>query len=363
MPFDLDSGIVAKRGFVPLMHEIAYHLARPVAVRLDVAPSDGVSVLLASGSSQISSGVENGLMGYYFPKPKCEGKPKVRRDKKLSFHWGGGSPMKDIPADNFSVRWRGSIVAPETGRYKFDVKVDDAFTFKIGGKTGRIFEMTKGEAYPFEAEYGEFYGEAALVLMWTPPGGKPQSVPESAFRITGFGAADVVEIKDPHGESFYGEIMQEKDGTFLHISRSVMPGVYTVVSIPDYLKTDLAGVITPEGQIQLSVTAGVEESTMEAVTQEQVEKLGEFVHVSTATKEEDVMKAIGGQSFGKEVWRTLAFAAFVFMILEIAVARWIAITRRTGEDIQVDFKNDKLQASEAFKRSVAKLNAKEGGVG
>ena len=363
MPFDLDSGIVAKRGFVPLMHELAYHLARPMAVRLDVAPSDGISVLLASGSSQVSSDVENGLMGYYFAKPKCEGKPKVRRDKKLSFYWGGKSPMKEIPPDNFSVRWRGSIVAPETGTYKFEAKADDTFNFKIGGKTGRIFEMTKGEAYPFEAEYGEFYGEARVVLRWTGPDGNKQDVPESAFRISGFGAGDVVEIKDPHGEPFYGEIVQEKEGLFLHISRSVMPGVYTVVKTPDYLHNDLAGVLTQDGQILLSVTAGVEESTMEAVTQEQIRKLGEFVHVSTATKEEDVIKAIGGQSFGKEVWRTLAFAAFVFMILEIAVARWIAISRRTGEDIQVDFKNDKLQASEAFKRSVAKLDAMEGGGG
>ena len=30
MPFDLDSGIVAKRGFVPLMHELAYHLASQI---------------------------------------------------------------------------------------------------------------------------------------------------------------------------------------------------------------------------------------------------------------------------------------------------------------------------------------------
>ena len=271
--------------------------------------------------------------------------------------------MKEIPPDNFSVRWRGSIVAPETGMYKFEAKADDTFNFKIGGKTGRIFEMTKGETYPFEAEYGEFYGEARVVLRWTGPDGNKQDVPESAFRISGFGAGDVVEIKDPHGESFYGEIVQEKEGLFLHISRSVMPGVYTVVKTPDYLHNDLAGVLTQDGQILLSVTAGVEESTMEAVTQEQIRKLGEFVHVSTATKEEDVIKAIGGQSFGKEVWRTLAFAAFVFMILEIAVARWIAISRRTGEDIQVDFKNDKLQASEAFKRSVAKLDAMEGGGG
>ena len=362
MPFDLDSGIVAKRGFVPLVHELAYFLARPISVRLDVAPSDGLSVLIASGSSQSFAGVEQGLVGYYYPKANLEGKPIMRRDKNISFNWGGGSPMQGIPNDYFSIRWRGSLVPPETGRYKFDVQVDDSFSFKIGGKSGTYFELKKDEAYPFEAQFGEIAGEARVAFRWVKPGdsGKARGVPESAFRTSGFGAGEVVEIKDPHGESFYGEIVQERDGTFLHITRSVMPGVYTVLSVPEHLRSDLAGVTTPEGQILLSVTAGVEESTMEAVTQEQIEKLGEFVQVSTATKEEDVIKAIGGQSFGKEVWRTLAFAAFVFLILEIVIARWIAITRRTGEEIQVDFKNDKLQASEAFKRSVAKLNAKEG---
>ncbi len=363
MPFDLASGIVAKRGFVPLMHELAYYLARPVSVRLDATPSDGLSVLIASGSSQVSAGVENGLMGYYFPKPKCEGKPIVRRDKCIAFNWGRGAPMKGFPSDYFSVRWRGSIVAPETGKYAFEGHADDSFSFKIGGKSGKLFDLKKDEVYPFEATFGEIAGEARVSLRWTPPNGAKRDVPESAFRISGFGAGDVVEIKDPHGESFYGEIVQERDGTYLHISRSVMPGVYTVLNVPDHLGNELAGVLTKEGQLLVSVTAGVDESTMEAVTQDQISKLGEFVQVSTATKEEDVIKAIGGQSFGKEVWRTLAFAAFVFLILEIVVARWIAITRRTGEDIQVEFRNDKLQASEAFKRSVAKLNAKEGAEG
>ena len=372
MPFDLASGIVAKRGFVPLMHELAYYLARPVSVRLDVTPSDGLSVILATGSTQASAGTEKGLMGYYFQKPKCEGKPILRHDGRISFSWGGGSPMDGIPNDDFSVRWRGAIVVPETGTYRFEANIDDRLSLKIGEKSGTLkirensslsVDLEKNVEYPFEAVFSEDGGEAKVVLRWTTPDGATKDVPESVFRFSGATVGDVVEIKDPHGEVFYGEIVHEKDGVFLHISRSVMPGVYTVEQVPEYLREDLAGVLTQDGKILLSVTAGVEESTMEAVTQEQIEKLGEFVQVSTATKEEDVIKAIGGQAFGKEVWRTLALAAFVFLILEVVVARWIAITRRTGEDIQVDFRNDKLQASEAFKRSVAKLNAREGGEG
>ena len=48
------------------------------------------------------------------------------------------------------------------------------------------------------------------------------------------------------------------------------------------------------------------------------------------------MKAIGGQSFGKEVWRVLAFFAFLFLVTEPAIARWIAINRRTGDVIDTE---------------------------
>lgn len=359
--FDLDSGIVAKSGFVPLMHELAYRLARPVSVRLDIAPSDGVTVLLApSAASSNETADEQGLMGYYYPKPNYAGKPVVRKDPRIDFWWRGAAPMKNFPADNFSVKWRGSIQAPKTGYYTFDFHQDDRFRFQIDGRSGKRFELEEGRRYSFNAFFEEDWGDAVAVLMWTTPDGKKETVPSSAFSTFGSDSGTVVEIKDPHGEPFYGEIVQKEDGVFLHISQSVMPGMYTVAEIPDFLREDLGGVMTPDETIVLSVVAGVEESRMEAVTTEQIDELGRYVQISTATKEEDVVKAIGGESFGKEIWRTLAMAAFIFLILEVILARWIAISRRTGENIQVDFRNDKLQASEAFKRSVAALNAKEG---
>jgi hypothetical protein len=66
-----------------------------------------------------------------------------------------------------------------------------------------------------------------------------------------------------------------------------------------------------------------------------------------------------GQAFGKEIWRILAIAAFLFLIAEVILTRWIAIQRRTGEKIDVDFKNDKLQASESFKENLSKVRSQE----
>jgi hypothetical protein len=36
------------------------------------------------------------------------------------------------------------------------------------------------------------------------------------------------------------------------------------------------------------------------------------------------------------VWRVLAFAAFLFLVAEPAIARWIAKNRRTGDIIDME---------------------------
>jgi len=44
---------------------------------------------------------------------------------KLAFNWAAGAPATGIPADNFSVRWRGMITASATGIYTFSAGSDD----------------------------------------------------------------------------------------------------------------------------------------------------------------------------------------------------------------------------------------------
>jgi hypothetical protein len=102
------------------------------------------------------------------------------------------------------------------------------------------------------------------------------------------------------------------------------------------LKDTCRGVIDFEGKIRFTVSSGVEESTMTAITQNELSDLCNYVQISQAIKDEDVIKAIGGQSFGKEVWRVLAFVAFLFLVAEPAIARWIAINRRTGDIIDTE---------------------------
>ena len=52
----------------------------------------------------------------------------------------------------------------------------------------------------------------------------------------------------------------------------------------------------------------------------------------------DALQTFGsGKGFGKELWKFLAVAAFFLLLLEVALARWISKSRRTAEDVKVEF--------------------------
>jgi len=342
-PFDPSSGLVSKRGFLPLVHEIAYALARPSAVDLDVRPAESLSLLVASGATGGEAASGNGLIGYYYPQPHYKGKPTVRVDGAVRFGWGGGSPMKDFPADDFSVRWRGAIVPPKTGEYKFAWRADDRFSAKIGKvslKNNAPITLEGGKTYMFSASFEEDKGHAHIDFLWKPPGAeRMSSVPSSAFltRAAGVeGAGEVVQIADPHGETFYGEVFQGEEGLFLRISRSIIPGIYEVSEIPELVARGLAGALCPDGKLRISVSSGAEESSVVAIAQSEISDLCNYIQITQALKEDDVVNAIRGQSFGKEVWRLLACVALLFLVAEPAVARWIAINRRTGDILDTE---------------------------
>lgn len=121
----------------------------------------------------------NGLVGEYYANRTLEGQPVYRLDEKIDFDWENNSPMDNIPADSFSVRWSGFIRVPETGRYTFYVKSDDGARVWIDGElvfdywlaqsaTERSFEidMVAGKQYSIRVEYYEVNRTASMRLSW-----------------------------------------------------------------------------------------------------------------------------------------------------------------------------------------------------
>jgi mono/diheme cytochrome c family protein len=60
---------------------------------------------------------------YYQSEGMNKKKAKVleRTDKVVAFDYGEGSPAEGITADQFSIAWNGSLLAPETGLYDFRI--------------------------------------------------------------------------------------------------------------------------------------------------------------------------------------------------------------------------------------------------
>jgi cytochrome c553 len=72
---------------------------------------------------------QHGLRGEYFKSRRFRNGERVleRVDPTVHFDFGTASPLPEkIQADQFSIRWQGSVLAPETGTYEFIVRTEHA---------------------------------------------------------------------------------------------------------------------------------------------------------------------------------------------------------------------------------------------
>ena len=143
-----------------------------------------------------------GLTGAYYHDANAnrvidagENPAMVRRDPNVNFYWPTGSPGA-VPADNFMVRWTGSITAPTSGTYYFGGISDDGLRIWVNDTLAvdRWYDqanstptfgtvpiaLTAGQAVPIRVEYYEAYVWAWVTVMARGPVGE-LTVPPSWF--------------------------------------------------------------------------------------------------------------------------------------------------------------------------------------
>jgi hypothetical protein len=361
LPFDASAAELPMRGsFVPLVHELTYYLANPTTADLNMAPSDGATILLTSGRARHSAAGETGVQGIYFPKKGFAGKSHARVDGNVNFEWQERPAVKGFPEDNFSARWTGAIIPRYTEEYEITVEADDRASVWIDGRQGQKFALRAGNAHELRVDFEEDGGHAFVRLFWQSARQGRELVPReqlSPYRprtVSESMVGEPAEVRAPGDTAFTAQFVQSPDGLALRVARSLVPGVYRAV-VPATYAGALHGLLDADGLIPFSVKAGVEESDMAALSSEDATFLRQYIDLLTATKEEDVRKALVGQTFGKEIWRTLAFAALFFLVLEIILTRWIAIERRTGVDEQVSFEEEGATESASFQQQLAAI--------
>lgn len=123
----------------------------------------------------------NGLLAEYFNNPNVEGKPDFTQiETNMTPYYHNNSPGGGIAADNFSVRWTGTITAPINGLYEIGIVTDDKGRLFINDEliidnwdpyqvnvliTNSIY-LKQGEANSIRMEFADVSDYAGLHLKW-----------------------------------------------------------------------------------------------------------------------------------------------------------------------------------------------------
>ena len=136
-----------------------------------------------------------GIQGRYFAGTSRGGQPLMQRtDGPLDWSWGLGSPAPEVPVDQWSAEWIGSIVIPTTGSYTFYVKSEDGCMLNVNGTMGIMkwgiqpvtewnytVNLTAG-VKPFAIYYMANNGNSELHVSISGPGISKRPIPRSWLR-------------------------------------------------------------------------------------------------------------------------------------------------------------------------------------
>jgi beta-glucosidase len=137
---------------------------------------------IPSGSLRTEDGGETrpGLLGEYFSGPDLAGEPAARRiDPQVDFRWTFLPPAMGLGTDWYSVRWRGSLIGPETGPCRIGVEGNDGFRLYLDGRlivdrwrkeshrvTAVEVRLEKGKAHDLRLEFHEPVRNGEVRLVW-----------------------------------------------------------------------------------------------------------------------------------------------------------------------------------------------------
>ncbi|MCI0536679.1 MAG: DUF1592 domain-containing protein [Verrucomicrobiales bacterium] len=182
-----------------------------------------------------------GLRAEYFQSKGMNKKDKrvvERVDERIDFDFGLGSPAYDISADQFSIAWAGSILAPETGPYEFrlttpngarlylntDLAAGDsnrrddsdakrqATLIDLWVSSGSMVRegaaqvfLLGGRSYPLRLDYFKFKEKTASVKFeWKPPHGVWEVVPGTALSPESSSSIAVISTPFPPDDGSFG---------------------------------------------------------------------------------------------------------------------------------------------------------------
>lgn len=174
---------------------------------------------------------KRGLKGEYF-KNRNHGQRLIDRlDPEVKFDFADKAPdEKEFDSKEFSARWTGSLLAPETGDYTFIVKSDQSVRLWVNDTKkaladgyvrsgsdneykGTLF-LLGGRAYHIRVDFSKALQgvkdknpkpvKASVELLWQPPNGVVETVPSRVLSPQVSSEVYVDETKFPPDDRSYG---------------------------------------------------------------------------------------------------------------------------------------------------------------
>ncbi|WP_020468471.1 DUF1592 domain-containing protein [Zavarzinella formosa] len=172
-----------------------------------------------------------GLKGEYF-KERNPGKRLIERtDPEVKFDFGVNAPAeKDFDAKEFSIRWTGSVLIPETGEYTFIVKSNQSVRLFVNDNKNPIADgyvrsgndneykgtvyLLGGRVYPIRLDFSKALQgvkdknpkplPAFVTLLWQQPNGTAETIPSRQLSPQWSPETYVVTTKFPPDDRSYG---------------------------------------------------------------------------------------------------------------------------------------------------------------
>jgi|GEM_PF-6819769 len=183
---------------------------RPSSGSFEIIPEDQLSTDVVPIPE-----VTQGLLGSYWNQnaPHTKTFPTgpadmTRLDYQVNFNWGSGSPDSAINNNGYVVSWTGSILATQSGDYRFRTRTDDGVRLWINGNLviedwglfgaknldSGLISLVAGQYYEVRMEYMEHTGNAVAQLSWQEPASSWQIIPNSQL----FPPFDAAPLLDWH---------------------------------------------------------------------------------------------------------------------------------------------------------------------
>ncbi len=166
--------------------------------------------------------------------------------------------------------------------------------------------------------------------------GSPVSLPLSGqvaadlFGPQGPPQGRAVEVITPWNAVRTGALRPASGGWRLNFAGTREPGVY-------YFSLPPGPTGTQEVRLPFTVPRKLEESLVAALSERDLATPRDYVELVSAGNLADLVDIVSGDVPGREIWRRLLLCVLLALVLEVGLARWITLTRRSRRVEEVEF--------------------------